>query len=224
MDKRNEHEAKWKEWAQKKCMAVEFPYWGEHEILERLSREEHRGRYFFWFNKESFSQQWFKNHVDEAVANVGPRYTPELNVELPITCLFDGLGHTPEFYNRIKRLYGEIKRASNGVRLSKVKELAKDKFSLLSENIKRLLLVVESIETIEISPIDWASIDPLSTRIREIAWEIIQLLDVAAEKAKKESHSTKVYGPSNEQVKINHAQYSLHKLITPLRDLQELAQ
>ena len=37
-------------------MSVEFPYWGEHQIWDRLSREEHRGRYFFWFNREFFSR------------------------------------------------------------------------------------------------------------------------------------------------------------------------
>jgi hypothetical protein len=111
MEKWDDYVRKWQTWVQKKGMAVEFSYWGEHEIWERLSREEHRGRYFFWFNKELFSQTWFENRIKETIANVGPRYTPELNVELTIARLFDGLGRTSEFYNRIKVLYGKIKRA-----------------------------------------------------------------------------------------------------------------
>lgn len=47
MDKWKEHVKKWEGWAQEKGMSVEFNYWGEHEIWERLSREEHRGRHFF---------------------------------------------------------------------------------------------------------------------------------------------------------------------------------
>ena len=56
MDTWNERVERWKRWAQEKGMSVEFEYWGEHQIFERLSREEHRGRHFFWFNRELFSK------------------------------------------------------------------------------------------------------------------------------------------------------------------------
>ena len=84
MDKWNEHVQKWEEWATVKGMAVTFEYWGAHELLERLSREEHRGRYYFWFHRDLFSQEWFHSQIEEAIANVGPRYSPELDVQLPI--------------------------------------------------------------------------------------------------------------------------------------------
>lgn len=102
MDKWNDHVAKWQKWVNARHMATEFDYWGEHEIWERLSLDEHRGRHFFWFNEESFSGEWFESRISEAVANVGPRYTPELNVKLPIARLFEGLGRTTDFFNHIK--------------------------------------------------------------------------------------------------------------------------
>ena len=52
LDKWNERVTKWKEWASNRGTEVSFNYWGEHEIVERLSREEHRGRYLFWFNDQ----------------------------------------------------------------------------------------------------------------------------------------------------------------------------
>jgi hypothetical protein len=76
MDNWNTHVVQWQERTQKKGMSVEFKYWGEHEIWERLSREEHRGRYFFWFNEELFSQRWFELRIKEAVGNAGSRYHP----------------------------------------------------------------------------------------------------------------------------------------------------
>lgn len=42
----DKHVTKWEGWAQSKKMAVTFEYWGAHELFERLSREEHRGRLF----------------------------------------------------------------------------------------------------------------------------------------------------------------------------------
>ena len=124
MDKWNEYVKKWKKWAEQKGMPVEFHYWGEHEILERLSREEHRGRYFFWFNKELFSQQWFENRIEEAITNAGPRYSPQLNVELSIARLFDGLGRTSSFYTRIINYYSEIKRAYSKLHSKKAVEIS----------------------------------------------------------------------------------------------------
>jgi hypothetical protein len=89
---------KWRGWASAKGMSVEFPYWGQRQIWERLSREEHRGRYFFWFNREFFSQKWLADLVDVAIANAGPRYTPELHVGLPVAEVFEGLGRTRVFF------------------------------------------------------------------------------------------------------------------------------
>src|SRR5262249_36952171 len=101
---------KWEEWAAARSMAVVFAYWGAHELFERLSREEHRGRYYFWFHRELFSQEWFQSRLEEAIANVGPRYSPELDVQLPIARLFDGLGRTPAFFARLRGVLQEINK------------------------------------------------------------------------------------------------------------------
>lgn len=189
MDKWGEHEEKWKSWAQEKGMTAQFPYWGEHEILKRLSREEHGGRYFFWFNKESFSQQWFVNHIKEAVANVGPRYTPELNVELPIACLFDGLGRTSEFYKRIKVLYGGIKRSHSKSQTDKAEKVAKQEFDFLRKNINQCLSILESVGESEIDhiDIDFDSLNGLASKSRELAWKCIESVEnIAKEEKKKE--------------------------------------
>lgn len=108
MDRWNERVDKWREWARAKGVSVAFHYWGDHEIWERLSRAKHRGRLFFWFNKELLSQQWFEDRLDEVIADAGPWYTPELNVSLPVAHLFDGLGRTSAFYNRVRVLYSRI--------------------------------------------------------------------------------------------------------------------
>ena len=117
MDRWHQHVGKWKRWAQEKGMSVEFDFWGEHDLLLRLSQEEHRGRFFFWFHRELFSDGWFQGRLDEAVAGAGPRYTPELNVDLPIARLFDGLGRTTAFFERldaevlsVKQTYRSISR------------------------------------------------------------------------------------------------------------------
>ena len=107
----NEHVAKWNGWAFTKGMKLQFRYWGTHEILERLSREEHAGRYFFWFSEQPLSLPWFERRLQEVLASVGPRYTPELNVRLDISALFEGLCRSPQFFSMFQRAYGEIGKA-----------------------------------------------------------------------------------------------------------------
>jgi hypothetical protein len=106
------HVETWTQWAKDRGMEVSFEYWGDHEISERLSFEEHHGRHYFWFREDRFGPQWFQQRFDEARANVGERYTPELNVDLPVARLFDGLGRTETFRLRFLTLRGKIQKES----------------------------------------------------------------------------------------------------------------
>ena len=128
MDQWDQHVAEWRDWANTKQMSVEFKYWGEHELWKRLCREEHRGRHWFWFNHELFSQQWFKDRIIESTANAGPRYSPELNVELPISRLFDGLGRTPAFINRLSVLAGTIRRTASRASSKNAQDVAANEY------------------------------------------------------------------------------------------------
>ena len=55
-DKWQKRVEKWTNWTNDAGLEIQFEYWGNHEILDRLSREEHRGRFHFWFGKEFFSR------------------------------------------------------------------------------------------------------------------------------------------------------------------------
>ncbi len=101
--------AKWQRLAATKGMSVTFEYWGQSEIGGRLSDERHRGRHWFWFNEDRLSTAWFISRVDEAVENARDRYSPELNIDLPIRNNFDALGRTPAFFQRLERLYSEAR-------------------------------------------------------------------------------------------------------------------
>lgn len=92
------HVKKWQGWAKTRKMRVRFSFWGDHEIWERLWRPEHRGRVQFWFNKDLLDDEWFRARIEEAISDAGPRYTQDLNVELPISRVFEGLGRTPTFF------------------------------------------------------------------------------------------------------------------------------
>jgi len=224
MDKWNKHVETWQQWAEQKGISIEFKYWGEHEIAERLSREEHRGRHYFWFNKELFSQQWFENRIEEAIANVGPRYTPELNVELPITRLFDGLGRTPDFYTRIKDLYGKIKITYNKTQSRGVLETARNEFESLKEVMNQILNSVESVEDAEVVPINWESIKRLSKQSIEFAENCIQKLKNTAAKEREKIASRKEQESYKQPEDYGYELYNLNELVKALIALEDFAQ
>ncbi|MBU7046922.1 MAG: ATP-binding protein [Theionarchaea archaeon] len=215
MDMWNNHVKKWNGWAQEKGMSVEFEYWGEHEILERLSLDEHRGRFYFWFNKEFFSKQWFEDHVEEVISCVEPRHTPELNIELPIANLFDGLGLTSRFYTLMRDLYGEMARSHKKAQSNRVREDFEDEFDSLQDIMSELLLVLGSIKEGDIRPIDWRSIDSLIERYMEAVLECINAL---------EAHFRQKQKPHGYLDLLGYEPYYLRKLLGSLRNLQDFVQ
>ena len=94
------HVDKWAGWASKQGMTVEFAYWGSSELLERLTRPEHVGRVRFWFDATGFDNDWFVQRLEEARQTAGPRYTPEVHVDLPIAGRFEAFGRTIRFFDR----------------------------------------------------------------------------------------------------------------------------
>ena len=101
-EKWDEHVNKWTKLAADKGMTVEFVFWGSHELLERLARPEHVGRVRFWFGVQGFDAAWFNGRLDEALRTAGPRYTPEVHVDLPVALEFEAFGRTERFFDHEK--------------------------------------------------------------------------------------------------------------------------
>ncbi|RXE57729.1 AVAST type 2 anti-phage system protein Avs2 [Acetivibrio mesophilus] len=171
MDKWNEKVALWTIQAQDNGMEVSFEYWGTSEIFDRLSKEEHRGRYLFWFNKEQFSLEWFKGRLQETIANVGPRYTPELNVKLPISKIFGALGCTDEFINEVKYYCGNCLKQFHKLSTTKVKTICSQNYNDLSTKTEKIIELKDNIDRVKTNVIDWITF----TKTLE---EIIELIDI----------------------------------------------
>ena len=106
---------RWTDQATELGMAVEFERWGSSELLERLAKPEHAGRVRFWFGATVFDDAWFATRLEVATSTAGPRYTPEVHVDLPIADQFEAFGRTRGFFDRtilpIRRLAGDWRSA-----------------------------------------------------------------------------------------------------------------
>ena len=106
------HVAKWTGWAAAINMSVDFVFVGASELGERLTRDDARysGRTLYWFGTRLLTSDWFKTKFDIARADLGRRYTPEVNVELPIAAVFDGLCRTPSLTDALRRVQTRIRQ------------------------------------------------------------------------------------------------------------------
>lgn len=103
--------AKWQEWAAARNMTVRFDLWDETQLLERLARPANAGRSWFWFRNVELTPEWIRQHVRESLAAAGPRYTPEVHVDLPIAQHFETLGHTQAFRDRLRARIHALRQA-----------------------------------------------------------------------------------------------------------------
>ena len=106
---------KWKRWASDRGMDVEFEWWGQSELLTRLSRPDCAGLLRFWFDSQGFDEPWFQSRLQEAFEAAGPRYTaqydPNVHVDLPITNKLEMFGRTEVAFDRIRLSAREVRRA-----------------------------------------------------------------------------------------------------------------
>jgi chromosomal replication initiation ATPase DnaA len=187
MDKWNECVQKWQEWAREKERPVDFPYWGEYEIFIRLTRDEQPGRYFFWFNKDYLGQEWFKRQIPKVVANAGPRYLPELNIELPIAQVFEGLGRSPDFHARLQNLLTSVKRTYTKAVSPRARDAAATAYVQLQSALDSLLAIPLHLTEHTVPSIDFAKIAQLCSQADETAWVCIGELEQVAKKRRKQS-------------------------------------
>ena len=102
LDKWNEKVKEWEEVADSENMKVKFEFWGASEIVSMLSTDDPHfsGRALYWFKEPILQIQQFKDIAKNSEQSLGDRFSPELNVDLPIGKSFDGVGLTPNWYKR----------------------------------------------------------------------------------------------------------------------------
>lgn len=178
LDYWNEHVKKWNLLNEK----ISFEFWGDSEIEERLSREEHNGRYKFFFDKEFLTPQWFDSHLQSAISNAGMRYTPELNVELPLAKIFQTLGRTVEFYDRMKKVIPKINKQYKYASSTKAITENNSKFQELDPIIQNINKILKNADEFEQTKIPFEKFHQYLDNAIKISNDIISTLE---EKARK---------------------------------------
>lgn len=119
------------------------------------------------------NKRWQQGHFAKIVRRAGPRYTPELNVELPINKIFDGLARNAEFYVLVRKHLGELLRSWQGFSTKEAQEHFEDSFSALRQKIGELFKLISRIKSYDTTELPWNKIEVLSNDSYDLAWQII---------------------------------------------------
>ena len=188
-DEWEKHVEKWEKWATDKQRSVAFAYWGETEIADRLTLEKHAGRYFFWFNRKLFTDQWFEDQLNRTIANAGPRYTPEVNVSLPVSKVFDGLHRHPRFFEDLAGYRREINKYAR-FSPTEADAFAADEIVLLNQEATKLLQLLDAgIATPTGESIRLAAITASTECTRKAAFSYEDRLDRFEETKRQEART-----------------------------------
>ena len=122
------------------------------------------------------SKNWFKKHLIQIKQKAGMRYTPELNVNLPISEIFDGISRTEKFYAIIRENYGELLRQFKYVTSKYEKDELQKNYDQIRKEINALFKFIENIKIYNTNKIPWGEINKetktLSDNLRKFASEL----------------------------------------------------
>ena len=166
------HVSKWQGWAKDKDMDVEFDWWGSSELIEHLSREEHVGTVFFWFEEQYFSENWYKERLGEAIKSAGRRYTPELHVNLPIALDIDMFGRTDGAFSRVKALARGIRDDFRKVNPSRMDDNLRQS-SELTELLQARDAILAEFSALQPKPSGEFSVEGIAEKLDAVTKEAV---------------------------------------------------
>jgi len=104
------------------------------------------------------NSSWRKKHLESIKQKAGARYTPSLNVELPISEIFDGIGRTKNFYFSVREKHGKLLKELKYLSLEFNKVELQQCCNSFKKEKNELSKILNAIKTYNIKPIPWKKI------------------------------------------------------------------
>ena len=184
LDRWNAHVQKWQGWAEQRGMEVEFVWWGDSELLYILSRPDQIGRCWFWFNLDVFDDHWFRQRLDEAIATAGPRYTPEIHVDLAIARQLEAFTWTEGAFAHIKSLARDIRKNLSGLGISRANDGTRQNLPEVTGLQETVNAVLNGFSKLHYNPIADSQLEALVEGIKTTDVEVDKIRPILDELAR----------------------------------------
>ena len=129
-------------------------------------------------------KKYIARHLNNIRQKAGPRYTPELNVDLPISEIFDGISRTAKFYATIRENYGELFREFRHVTSKYEDAKLQNAYDKIKKDIESLIKLLENIKDYDTSRIPWDNIQNYTRVLQDKALKFTDQLRKAKTQAK----------------------------------------
>jgi hypothetical protein len=141
-----EHRSKW---INSVATGMDIILWDEHELMLRLTRQEHRGRTWFWFDTPAFDAPWFRKHAKATVgsAEITDRYSPLLHIDVLLNEDFAAFGRAPEFVKRLGQVARHLNEAAVALRKFGLDERVTAQRAALEQKLKACLEAANALGT-----------------------------------------------------------------------------
>ena len=115
----------WQKMATDLNVNVEFELEWETNIVTRLERLDTSGvQRRYWFDVDVLAGKWWDDRLEEAVGAARPRYTPELNVQVPAARSIAALCSDDEWWDVVLDQVDKVAKAVDQLRYADVAALA----------------------------------------------------------------------------------------------------
>ncbi|UCB57639.1 MAG: ATP-binding protein [Candidatus Omnitrophota bacterium] len=169
------------------------------------------------------NKKWQLGHLKKVKERAGNRYTPELNVNLPISEIFDGLSRTEDFYISIRKHYGKLNRDFRRVSLKyENKELQKI-YKNLWEEMSRLLKLLYKLKEYTTRKIPWVKINKRTQRTIEFALRLSGKLREEKDKVDQQKTDKEQIDRHSVSERLSTDIHYLYEALKELRYFRELA-
>lgn len=127
-------------------------------------------------------KEWLKKHLEDIKKKADKRYTPELNVELPISEIFDGLGRTEVFYANIQSHYGKLLKRFRSITNTYKNKKIQRTFNSFDRNIKKLVDLLGELKKYDTKQVPWSKINSLANKAQTSSWTLYDQIRKEKEK------------------------------------------
>jgi hypothetical protein len=189
-----------KRWAEEFAPGVEIGLLGGGEILERLAREDNRGREWFFFNERLLGEEWCRRELAYTVEDAGDRYTPTQDIELPVDEILEAIAVPDELSARIEERMGAVLRAGR-----EFLERAGGPWTERCEEVRKSLAELENEVIVERQPPrvrragalaliekSTGSLAALEEDLRPLAWPERDAVEASVDKGTAEAREREV--------------------------------
>lgn len=214
---------KWENLASKNKMKVSFEAWWSSDLIERLQKPENAGMFYFWFHKEWFNFSWFQEKLEQAILDLGKRYTPELNLELNIAKVFDGIARDEKYKKRFELVYDEfLTKVNKSFNYKKKANKYEKKILKLTAYLKR---EYDRIDYREMEEVNFIEINKIIRNLQETLWALHSSIEMKIENLRQKKKIKDIQYTSDQDIqRFKNYNYEIRKVLTPLPKLHEFIQ